>query len=70
MRLEDLRKELKERNAKVTGRKHELMVRCVLFIRMDLCRATVSLFDKEKVCEYDLTAPSSTSNQYVHRVSL
>jgi len=49
MRLEELRKELKARNAKVSGRKHELMDRCVLFIRMTSCRARVSLFDEEKV---------------------
>jgi len=41
--------ELKARNAKVSGRKHELMDRCVLFIRMTYCRARVSLFDEEKV---------------------
>jgi len=50
MRVEELRKELKARNAtKVSGRKHELMDRCVLFIRMASCRARVSLFDEEKV---------------------
>jgi len=72
MMLEELRKELKARNTKVSGRKHELMDRCVLFIRMASCRATVSLFDEEKVCEYDLdlTAPSSASNRYVNRISL
>jgi len=60
MRLEELRKELKARNAKVSGRKHDLMDRSVLFIRMTSCRARVSLFDEEKVGEYDLTAPSSS----------
>ena len=34
MRLEELRKELKGRNAKVSGRKHEILVdRCVLFYK-------------------------------------
>jgi len=49
MGLEELRKELKARNTKVSGRKHELMDRCVLFIRMASWRARVSLFDEEKV---------------------
>jgi len=48
MRLEELRKELKARNAKVSERKHELMDRCVPLIRAS-CRAKVSLFDEEKV---------------------
>ena len=33
-------------NAKVSGRKHELMDRRVLWIRMVSCRAMVSLFDR------------------------
>ena len=49
MRLEELRKELKARNAKVSERKHELMDRCVPLIRIASCRAKVSLFDEEKV---------------------
>jgi len=47
MRLEKLRKKLKARNAKVSEQKHELMDRCMLFIRMASCRARVSLFDEE-----------------------
>jgi len=49
MRLEELRKELKGRNAKVSGRKHELMDRCVLFLTMAFCHVRVSLFNEEKV---------------------
>jgi len=49
MRPEELRKDLKAGNAKVSGRKHKLMDRCVLFIKMTSCRARVSLFDEEKV---------------------
>jgi len=49
MRLEEMRKDLKARNAKVSGRKHELMDRCVLFITTASCRVRVSLFDEEKV---------------------
>ena len=48
MRLEELRKELKARNAKVSGRKHELMDRCVLFIRMAYCRASCRYLMRRK----------------------
>jgi len=47
--LEELTKDLKARNAKVSGRKHKFMDRCVLFIRMTSFRARVSLFDEERV---------------------
>jgi len=40
--LEELRKELEAKNAKVSGRKHELVDRCVLFMTMAYIIADVN----------------------------